>query len=145
MKWVTRQGAKVDRVACPWLIKRFIDKEALFLFVPADEVESVAEREGAVPFDTKGAKLGHRGRECSFDAIVHDYKIQDPAVLELAKIVRAADVASERAIAAEGPGLELLAEGFRRISKDDHENLRLQFPAYDALFAAIQARQAKGP
>lgn len=145
LKWVTRQGAKVDRVACPWLILRFIDKEAEFLFVPAEEVDKVAEREGAVPFDTKGAKLGHRGRECSFDAIVHDFAVKDPAVLELARIVRAADVASERGTAAEGAGLELLAEGFRRIAKDDHENLRLQLPAYDALFAAIQARQAKGP
>ncbi len=145
MKWVTRQDAKVDRIACPWLISRFIDKEAEFLFVPSEEVDKVAALEGATPFDTKGAKLGHRGRECSFDAIVHDYGVKDPAVLELAKIVRAADVASERAAAPEGPGLELLALGFRAIAKDDHENLRLQLPAYDALYAAIQARQAKGP
>lgn len=145
MKWVTRQGAKVDRIACPWLIVRFIDKEAVFLFVPSEQVDQVAARQGATPFDTPGAKLGHRGRECSFDAIVHDYRIMDPAVLELAKIVRAADVTSERGAAAEGAGLALMAEGFRRTAKDDHENMALQFPAYDALYAAIQARQAKGP
>lgn len=145
MKWVTRSGAKVDRVACPWLIRRFVDKEAEFLFVPADEVDEVAAREGAIPFDTKGANLGHRGEECSFDAIVHDYKISDPAVLELARIVRSADVASQRGAAPEGPGLALLADGFRRISKDDHENLARQFAVYDALYAAVNARLKARP
>ena len=144
MKWVTREGAKVDRVACPWLIKRFVDPAAQFLFVPAAEVEAVARREGATPFDTPGAKLGHRGRECSFDAIVHDYKVSDPAVLELARIVRAADVSSEAGIAPEGPGLALIADGFRRTSKDDHENLARQFHVYDALYAAITARLKAG-
>lgn len=140
MKWVTREGAKVDRVACPWLIRRFVDKDAEFLFVPAEKVDEVAAREGAIPFDTKGAKLGHRGTECSFDAIVHDYGIRDPAVIELARIVRAADVASQRAIAPEGPGLELIADGFRRTSADDLENLSRQFHVYDALYAAVEAR-----
>lgn len=142
MNWVTRRGVKVDRVACPWLIQRFIDPKAEFLFVAADEVDAVARREGATPFDTQGAKLGHRGEECSFDAIVHDYKVTDPAVLELAKIVRAADVASQRGASPEGPGLELIADGFRRTSKDDHENLARQFHVYDALYAALQARLA---
>lgn len=140
MKWVTREHVKVDRVACPWLIQKFVDPKAEFLFVPADQVDAVAKREGATPFDTKGAKLGHRGSECSFDAIVHDYKISDPAVHELAKIVRAADVSSQRGIAPEGAGLELIANGFRLTSKDDHENLARQFPVYDALYAAIEAR-----
>lgn len=140
MKWVTREGAKVDRVACPWLIKKFVDPKAEFLFVPADKVAEVAAREGATPFDTAGAKLGHRGLECSFDAIVHDYMIEDKAVLELAKIVRAADVSSQRALSPEGPGLELIADGFRRTSKDDHENLERQFHVYDALYAAVAAR-----
>ena len=144
VKWVTREGAKVDRVACPWLIQRFVDPKAQFLFVPSNEVEAVAKREGATPFDVKGAKLGHRGEECSFDAIVHDYKISDPAVLELAKIVRAADVSSQRALVPEGAGLELLADGFRRTSKDDHENLSRQFFVYDALYAAVRAR-LEGP
>lgn len=140
LKWVTREGAKVDRVACPWLIRRFVDPDAQFLFVAADKVAEVAHREGATPFDTDGAKLGHRGKECSFDAIVHDYNIKDPGVLALAPIVRAADVASERAIAPEGPGLELIADGFRRTSKDDHQNLERQFHVYDALHAALSAR-----
>jgi len=140
MKWVTREGAKVDRVACPWLIKRFVDKDAEFLFVAADRVDEVARREGATPFDVKGAKLGHRGDECSFDAIVHDFNVRDPAVAELAKIVRAADVASQRGIAPEGPGLELVADGFRLTSRDDHQNLERQFHVYDALYAALQAR-----
>jgi len=144
LKWVTRAGAKVDRVACPWLIQKFVDPKAKFLFVPPDEVEAVAKREGAIPFDVKGAKLGHRGDECSFDAIVHDYKITDPAVLELAKIVRAADVSSQRRLVPEGAGLELLADGFRRTSKDDHENLARQFHVYDALYAAVKAR-LEGP
>jgi len=140
VKWVTREGAKVDRVACPWLIRRFVDPSAEFLFVPADQVDLVAKRESATPFDVAGAKLGHRGAECSFDAIVHDYNIEDPAVHALAKVVRAADVASQRAVAAEGPGLELIADGFRRTSKDDHENLARQFHVYDALYAALDAR-----
>jgi hypothetical protein len=140
LKWVTREGAKVDRVACPWLIRRFVDPDAQFLFVAPDKVAEVALREGATPFDTEGAVLGHRGKDCSFDAIVHDYHIKDPAVLELARIVRAADVASQRAIAPEGPGLELIADGFRRTSKDDHQNLERQFHVYDALYAAVSAR-----
>ena len=140
MEWVTRDGATVDRGACPWLISRFVDKDAEFLFVPADRVAEVEAREGATPFDTKDAKLGHRGDECSFDAIVHDYGIKDPAVLELSRIVRAADVASQRGTAPEGAGLELIADGFRRICKDDHENLSRQFAVYDALYAALQAR-----
>ena len=141
MKWVTREGAKVDRIACPWLIKRFVDPKAEFLFVPADQVDKVAKREGATPFDTPGARLGHRGSECSFDAIVHDYRVEDPVVLELAKIVRAADVASQRGLAPEGPGLVLIADGFRLTSKDDHENMARQFHVYDALYAAVAARQ----
>lgn len=144
LKWVTRAGAKVDRVACPWLIKRFVDPGATFLFVPADEVDEVAQREGATPFDVPGAKMGHRGDQCSFDAIVSDYAIHDPAVLDLAKIVRAADVRSQRAIAQEGAGLELVAEGFRLTSKDDHENLSRQFHVYDALYAALQHRRRSG-
>jgi len=144
MMWVTRAGAKVDRVACPWLIARFVDPDAQFFFVPSEEVAAVSAREGAIPFDVKGAKLGHRGEECSFDAIVHDYKIKDPAVFELAKIVRAADVPSQRKLVPEGAGLELIAEGFRRTSKDDHENLKRQFFVYDALYAALRAR-LEGP
>jgi len=140
VKWVTRRGAKVDRIACPWLILRFVDRDAEFLFVEPGEVEAVAKREGATPFDTPGARLGHRGRECSFDAIVREYAIDDPAVHALARIVRAADVASERGTAPEAEGLLAVADGFRRISKDDHENLSRQLWVYDALYAAVKSR-----
>src|SRR6266566_4385799 len=91
MKWITRERVKVDRVACPWLIQKFVDPEAEFLFVPADQVAPEAERQQAIPYDVAGAELGHHGAECSFDAIVKKYNIADPAVLELAKIVRGAD------------------------------------------------------
>ena len=144
MKWVTRAGAKVDRIACPWLIVRFVDPKAEFLFVPEDQVEEVAKREGATPFDTKGARLGHHGDKCSFDAIVKEYAIKDPAVHALAEVVRAADIRGARSAAAEGAGLELIADGFRRISKDDYENMGRQFWVYDALYAAVKARLEKG-
>ncbi|MEM0172286.1 MAG: chromate resistance protein, partial [Thermoproteota archaeon] len=91
MKWVTREKAKVDRVACPWLIKRFVDKDAEFLFVPEDKVMEVAEKEGAIPFDVKGVELGHHGDECTFDAIIKKYKLEDPALKQLALVVRGAD------------------------------------------------------
>src|SRR5919204_2898828 len=91
MKWLTRERPKVDRVACPWLIKRFVDAEAEFLYVPTDQVQAVAEREGATPYDVSGAELGHHGEECSFDAIVRKYKIKDTAIDRVAKIVRGAD------------------------------------------------------
>jgi hypothetical protein len=145
VKWVTRAGAKVDRIACPWLIRRFVDPQAEFLFVPADQVEAVARREGATPFDVPGARLGHRGQESSFDAIVREYGIEDPAVLAMAKIVRAADVKSQAHVAPEGAGLIAIADGFRRISKDDHENLARQSWVYDAIYASLQARLEKSP
>jgi len=134
MKWVTREHAMVERIACPWLIKNFVDKEAEFLFVPADKVLEVAKKEGAIPFDALGVELGHHGEEVSFDAIVKKYNLTDPALLELAKIVRGADTAN-RMLTPESPGLYAYALGFRQISKDDYDNMRLQFPAYDALYA----------
>src|SRR5262245_52343336 len=114
MKWVTRERVKVDRVACPWLIRRFVDPQAVFLFVPADQVMAVAEREGAIPYDVKDVELGHHGPECSFDAIVKRYRIRDPAVLELAKIVRGADTA-DKDLTPYSRGLEAIAEGFRTL------------------------------
>jgi hypothetical protein len=145
LKWVTRSGAKVDRIACPWLILRFVDPQAEFLFVPADQVADVARREGATPFDVPGAELGHVGQECSFDAIVRRFEVKDPAVHALARVVRAADVASQREIAPEGAGLLAIADGFRRTARDDHESLRLQLPVYDALYAALAARVSMRP
>src|SRR6266536_907529 len=114
MKWITRANANVDRVACPWLIKKFVDPEAEFLFVPADQVLAVAELEGATPFDVPGVELGHHGPECSFDAIVTKYGIRDPAVHELAKIVRGADTA-DKDLTPYSRGLEAIAEGFRSL------------------------------
>lgn len=135
MKWVTRERPKVDRVACPWLVRRFVDPAAVFLFVPADRVIEVASREGAVPFDVPGVELGHHGAECSFDAIVRKYGLaKDPAIARLALIVRGADT-DAKDLAPESRGLEAIADGFRRVHKDDHELLEKEFPVYDALYA----------
>ena len=134
MKWVTREKARVDRIACPWLISRFIDKDPVFLFVPADQVMAVAQREGAIPYDVPGVELGHHGDRCSFDAFLEKYKLADPALQALAPIVRGADT-SARQLTPESPGLYALATGFQAIAKDDHDNMARQFPAYDALLA----------
>ncbi len=143
MKWVTRERAKVDRIACPWLISRFIDKQPQFLFAPAEKVLEVAKQEGAIPFDAPGAELHHYMEEgdqrCSFDAIIRKYDLRDPVLLDMAEIVRTAD-AGPRKKRAEGAGLEAMALGFRSIAKDDFENMRLQFPAYDALYAYCKLR-----
>jgi hypothetical protein len=138
MKWVTREKARVDRIACPWLISRFIDKEPTFLFVPADQVRKVAERDGAIPYDIPGVELGHHGERCSFDAFLEKYKLTDPALEALARIVRGADT-DARELTPESWGLYALATGFQAISKDDHENMAKQFPAYDALYAYCRA------
>jgi hypothetical protein len=143
MKWVTRRKARVDRIACPWLIRRFIDPAAEFLFVPDSEVTETARREGAVPFDVPGAELGHHGDQCSFDAFLDKYKLADPALTALARIVRGADT-DARDIAKEAWGLYAVASGFREISRDDHENMARQFPVYDALYAYCRAVRAHG-
>ncbi len=134
MKWVTRAKPKVDRVACPWLIKKFVDPEAEFLYVPPDEVAAVAKKEGATPYDVPGAELGHKGPECSFDAIIRKYRLTDPALLRLAKIVRGADT-DAKDLTPESRGLEAIAEGFRRVYPDDHALLAAELPVYDALYA----------
>lgn len=142
LRFVTREHIHVDRVACPWLIRRFIDPAAELLFVPRDEVLAVAEREGALPYDVSAEiELTHHGDECSFDAFIHTYHLEgDGALLALAKIVRAADVASQRGLAPEAAGLEAIAQGFRLSGKSDHELLALQFPLYDALYRYCQER-----
>jgi hypothetical protein len=139
MKWVTREKARVDRIACPWLISRFIDKQPTFLFVPASQVMQVAEREGATPYDVPGVELGHRGDRCSFDAFLDKYTLNDPALQALALIVRGADT-DARKLTPESAGLYAAATGFQAIAKDDHDNMTKQFPAYDALYAYCQAR-----
>ena len=136
MQWITRERVKVDRVACPWLIRKFIDPQAEFLFVPRDKVLEVAAKEGAIPFDVAGAELGHHGGSCSFEALVTKYQIEDPAVHLLAKIVHGADVKEDLFGRPEAPGLEAIAEGFRHLGlKDDHEVLEKEFIVYDALYA----------
>lgn len=139
MKWVTRERPMVDRIACPWLIKRFVDAGAEFLYVPADQVMRMAEREGAIPYDVPGVPLGHHGAECSFDAIIRAYDLTDPALHDLAVIVRGADT-DARDLAAESAGLAAIAGGFRLIYEDDHEQLEREWPVYDALYAFCRQR-----
>jgi hypothetical protein len=143
LKWVTRERVKVDRVACPWLIRKFVDHDAEFSFVAADQVMDVAERDGATPFDVPGVELGHHDGRCSFEAIVSRYRIEDPAVQLMAEIVHGADVAEDLYGRPEAPGLKAIAEGFQQMGlRDDHEILRLEFPLYDALYVYCQ-RQVK--
>jgi len=139
MKWVTRSRPKVDRIACPWLITRFVDPEAEFLYVPGDDVLAVAQREGAVPYDVPGVELGHHGDECSFDAIVKKYELRDEALHLLARIVRGADTGAKD-LRPESSGLEAIAEGFRLQYADDLQQLAAELPVYDALYAYCQDR-----
>jgi len=139
MTYVTREKARVDRIACPWLVSRFVDREATFLFAPAGDVMKTAERRGAIPFDVPGVELGHHGERCSFDAFLDTYKLDDPALRALALIVRGADT-DARQLTPESAGLYAAATGFQAISKDDHENMARQFPLYDALYAYCRAK-----
>lgn len=141
MKWVTREGAKTDRVACPWLIKRFIDEGAEFVFVPKDEVLGTAKLLGGKSFDAAGADYTHRGGKCSFEVLIEDYELADPALHRLARIVHGADIEHELDAAPESAGLLALALGFHETVPDDHEKLRLQFPVYDALYAFCRGRR----
>jgi hypothetical protein len=144
MKWITRERVKVDRVACPWLIKKFIDPEGEFLFVPSDSVMEVAGREGAIPFDVPDVELGHHDGKSSFEAMVSKYQIEDAAIAMLAEIVHGADVAQDLYGRAEAPGLKAIAEGFRCLGfRDDYEILANEFVVYDALYAYCQQQVEK--
>jgi hypothetical protein len=143
MKWITREKARVDRIACPWLISRFIDRDPVFLFVPPGDVMKVADREKALPYDVPNVELGHHGDRCSFDAFLEKYKLDDPALAALALIVRGADT-DQRDLTPESRGLYALATGFQTTSKDDFENMERQFPAYDALYAYCRAKVERG-
>ena len=148
MKWITRARPHVDRVACPWLIKRFVDPDAQFLFFAASykepaELLAVAERENAIPFDVAGVALSHQGAECSFDAIIKKYKLTDAALQRMAVIVRGADT-NAFDIAPESAGLEAIAAGFRLVYADDHEQLRAGLPVYEALYAYCQQKVREG-
>ena len=143
MKWITRKDVKVDRVACPWLIKRFVDPQAEFLFVEEKDLLDESKREGATPFDApkmEAIKLNHRGPRCTFEAIIEDFAITDSAVQQLGLIVRAADVKGQEEAAAEGVGLRSIAQGFAAMGLSDQERLARQFPVYDALYAYIQSK-----
>ena len=143
MKWITREKVKVDRVACPWLIKKFLDQDAQFHFVPADRILKEAERLGATPFDAPGTELGHRGKECSFETILKRYNLtRDPALVLLGRIVNGADTDNTLYNQPEGPGLKAIAEGFRHLGyKDDHEINAAEWIIYDALYAFCRAKQ----
>jgi hypothetical protein len=135
MKWVTREHPKTDRIACPWLIKNFIDPDAEFLYVAAEEVLAVADRQGAHSYDAKGARYTHRDGLCSFEVLVEEYEISEPAVHLLARIVHGADVADDRNATPQSPGLQAVAEGFHYlVPDDDHRQLELEWPVYDALY-----------
>jgi hypothetical protein len=144
MKWVTRAGAMVDRIACPWLINKFVDSEAEFLYVSASMVKEVAEKENAIPFDAEGVELNHYQEEgfehVSFDAIIRKYNLKDAALLEMAKIVRGADASVPHDAPPESAGLKAAARGFKIISTDDYENIARQFPTYDAFYMYCQLK-----
>jgi len=143
MNWITRKDPKVDRVACPWLIKRFVDPQAEFLFVEEKDLLEQARVQGATPFDAPkiaAVKLNHRGSRCSFEAIIEDFNLADPGLQKLALIVRAADVKGQENVAAEGIGLRSIAQGFAAMGLSDHERLVCQFPVYDALYAYVHGK-----
>jgi hypothetical protein len=144
MQWITRSHVHVDRVACPWLITRFIDSQAEFSFVPKSQVEEVAAQTGAIPFDAPGVLLGHHDGRCSFESILLKYDLQDPALLRMAKIIHAADVAADIDTDPIARGLEAIATGFSLRYPQDVENLAIQFEVYDALYAWCRLQVAKG-
>ncbi len=147
MKWITRERVKVDRVACPWLIRRFIDPEAEFLFVPPERVAEEAARTGAIPYDVKGAELGHHGGRCSFEAFLERYDLAagDPALALLGRIVNGADTDNALYAQREGAGLEAIAEGFRLLGfEDDEQTVAAESIVYDALYAYCREMVRQG-
>ncbi len=135
MRWVTREHPRTDRIACPWLIRRFIDPEAEIIYVPPDQVLAYAAREGATSFDAPGATYTHRDGKCSFETLVEAYHIDDPAIALLAKVVHGADVSADLDATPQSPGLMAIADGFARLGLDDQRQLELESPVYDALYA----------
>jgi hypothetical protein len=142
MKWVTREHPRTDRIACPWLIHRFIDSEAEIVYVPKDEVLPYAQREGARSFDAPGAQYTHRNGNCSFETLVEDFRIDDPAVAIMARVIHGADVAEDRDETPESAGLLAIADGFALLGVDDQRQLELELPVYDALYAWAKDRVA---
>jgi len=143
MKWVTRSHVHVDRVACPWLITRFIDNQAEFLFVPRSQIDRAVAKMGAIPFDAPGAELGHHEGRCSFESIILKYELKDPALLRMAKVVHGADVAEDIDSDPLARGFEAIAAGYGLRYPDDTENLRRQMAVYDALYAWCRLQVAR--
>ena len=144
MRWVTRSHVHVDRVACPWLIRRFVDSEAEFIFVSRDQVLRVAAEQGAIPYDVPDVELGHHDGGCSFEAIMKKHGLNDLALQRLARIVHSADIAAELHTDVIAPGLEAIATGFGILIPDDAANLEAQFRVYDALYAWCRLEVARG-
>ena len=144
MKWITRSHVHVDRVACPWLITRFIDSKAEFLFAPKNQIRRIVQDTGAIPFDTDGVELGHVDGRCSFESILLKYDLKDPALQRLAQIVHAADVAEDIDKDPIARGLEAIATGYSLRFPADTENLEHQFDVYDALYAWCRLQVSKG-
>jgi hypothetical protein len=145
MKWVTRERPKTDRIACPWLILHFIDSDAEFLFVPAADVLDVAEREGGLSFDAPGARFDHRDGLCTFEVLLEEYELDDPALELLGRIVHGADIADDRDATPQSRGLLAIAEGFYLLELDDHRQLELSLPVYDALYAWCRRETSSTP
>lgn len=142
MKWVTRERPKIDRIACPWLIARFIDPRAEFLYVPAGEVMKVAKEQGATPYDVPGVEFGHVGDRCSFDAFLKKHNLTDPALHKLAAIVRGADTGKPD-LTPQSHGLLAISLGLSHTIQDDHEMLRAGMTVYDALYAWCQSARGE--
>jgi hypothetical protein len=143
MLWVTRSHVHVDRVACPWLITRFVDSDADFMFVPKSEIERVVKETGAIPFDSPGVELGHHEKRCSFESIMLKYDLKEPGLVRMAQIIHAADVSEDIDSDPIGRGLEAIASGFSLRFPEDEENLAHQFDLYDALYAWCRLQVAK--
>jgi len=146
MKWITRERVKVDRVACPWLIRKFVDPQAEFIFIAADRVPGEAQRLGATPFDVEGVELGHHGKECSFEAVLKKYRLTaDPALVLMGKIVNGADTDNSLWAQPEAAGLQAIAEGFRHLGfANDHDLIAAEFIVYDALYAYCREMLQRG-
>jgi hypothetical protein len=144
MKWVTREHPRTDRIACPWLIRKFIDPEAEIVYVPRDEVLAYAQREGATSFDAPGATYTHRDGKCSFETLIDAFKIDDPAIAIMATVVHGADVSEDVAATPQSAGLMAIADGFALLDLDDQRQLELELPVYDALYAWAKEQVAGG-
>ncbi|MGZ4311125.1 MAG: chromate resistance protein ChrB domain-containing protein [Solirubrobacteraceae bacterium] len=143
MQWVTREHPRTDRIACPWLIRKFIDADADIVYVPRDDVLEYAEREGATSFDAPGARYTHRDGKCSFETLVEAYHIDDPAIALLARVVHGADVSEDRDATPQSRGLEAIADGFALLELGDQRQLELELPVYDALYAWARQETAR--